>query len=374
MQNAILKLFPRAKVKYTLIVRSKVDFPEGFQTALTHEIMNMRVLKLTDEEKIFFTARCKYIDESYFDFLSGYRYNPGEIGIIQNGGDLQLNITGYWYRTVLWEVPILALISELYFRMTKQKINSRVEREQNNLHKAGLFNMSEVKVSDFGTRRRYSYNNHKEVIEDLSLNMRNTFTGTSNVHFAHLFNLTPIGTHAHEWFMFHAAKYGFKTANLLSLEHWSDVYQGDLGIALSDTFTTDSFFRSFGKKYAKLFDGVRHDSGDATIFANNTIKHYESLGIDPTSKTIIFSDNLTPELAVTLQRYYMGLINIGFGIGTNLTNDVGVKPLNMVIKMTAAKPEENEEWVPTIKLSDTEGKHTGDEKMIDICKYQLNIK
>lgn len=374
MQNAVLKLFPRAKVKYTLIVRSRVDFPEEFANELRKQIWHMKDLKLSSEELRFFSEKCKYIDFSYFDFLAGYYYNPSEIGIIQNGGDLQLNITGYWYRTVLWEVPLLALISELYFKMTGGKIKSLVDREQNNLRKAAIFNGHSVKISEFGTRRRYSYQNQKEVIQHLSRSMGSNLNGTSNVHFAKMFNLTPIGTHAHEWFMFHAAKYGFKQANLLALEHWSDVYCGDLGIALSDTFTTESFFHSFNKKFSKLFDGVRHDSADPYVFAEKTIAHYERMGIDPESKTIIFSDNLNSEIAVEINKYCLKRIKCAFGIGTNLSNDVGVKPLNMVIKMTSAKPDEDDEWVPTIKLSDSPGKHTGDEKMIEFCKYQLNIK
>jgi len=234
--------------------------------------------------------------------------------------------------------------------------------------------MHNVKFSDFGTRRRFSYENQAEVVSDLIFQCRNTFNGTSNVHLAYLNNVCPIGTHAHEWFMFHAAKYGFKQANFLSLEHWSNVYQGDLGIALTDTFTTDAFFKSFGKKFSKLFDGVRQDSADPFVFAKKAIKHYESMGIDPESKTIIFSDNLTPEMAVSLNSFCTQEIKCAMGIGTNLSNDVGVKPLNMVIKMVAVKPEEEDEWISTIKLSDSAEKHTGDEKMIEFCKYQLNIK
>lgn len=374
MMNAVLKLFPRAKVKYALIVRSKVNFPEGFAEELRLQISHMSSLKLLTAEKHFFETKCKYIDPAYFDFLAGYRYNPSEVGVIQNGSELQVTVEGYWYRTILWEVPLLALISELYFKMTGEKINSRVEREQNNLKKAALFNNHGVKISEFGTRRRYSYENQKEVVEDLAFSMRDNFNGTSNVHFAHMFNLTPIGTHAHEWFMFHAAKYGFKQANFLALENWSNVYQGDLGIALTDTFTTESFFKSFGKKFSKLFDGVRHDSGNPFHFAEKVIKHYQSMGIDPNDKTIIFSDNLNPDLAIELTKSCNKEIKCAMGIGTNLSNDVGVNPLNMVIKLIAAKPDPDDEWVPCIKLSDSEGKHTGDEKMIEFCKYQLNIK
>ena len=352
MQCAIIQLFPRAKVRYTLIIRSQVDFPEGFAENLREQIDCMGNLKLGLEEKEFFSNRCKYMNPMYFDFLEGYRYHPSEIGIIQNGGELRLNIEGYWYRTVLWEVPVLALISELFFIMTGEKIISKVDREQRVQEKAKAFNGHGVKISDFGTRRRYSYENQSDVIQELARIMGSNFNGTSNVHFAHKFNLTPIGTHAHEWFMFHAAKYGFKMANKLALENWSDIYQGDLGIALSDTFTTDSFYRSFDKKFSKLFDGVRHDSSDPKVFTDKTVAHYKKMGINPLSKTIIFSDNLNTESAIEISKYCLQTINSACGIGTHLSNDVGVKPLNMVIKMTAAKPEPEDEWIPTIKLSD----------------------
>jgi nicotinate phosphoribosyltransferase len=199
------------------------------------------------------------------------------------------------------------------------------------------------------------------------------FVGTSNVHLANQFNITPIGTAAHEWFMFHGAKYGFQMANELGLKHWSDVYNGDLGTALCDTYTTNAFLKSFNKRYAKLYDGVRQDSGDVYEFAEKIITHYKKLGIDPLSKTIIFSDSLDVYKAKEINDWCKGKIKCSFGIGTNLSNDVGVTPLNMVIKMTAAKINEDSPWIPTIKLSDTPGKHTGDKKMIDVCKYLLNI-
>lgn len=172
--------------------------------------------------------------------------------------------------------------------------------------------------------------------------------------------------------MFHAAKYGFKMANLLGLEHWSDVYRGDLGIALSDTYTTDVFFTQFDKKLTKLFDGVRHDSGDPLVFADKTIAHYQQHGIDPRSKTIIFSDGLNAEKVTRIADYCKGRIGISFGIGTNFTNDVGLPAMNIVIKMTEAWPEEAH-WTPVIKLSDEPGKHTGDESMIVLAKQILDI-
>lgn len=266
----------------------------------------------------------------------------------------------------------MALISELYFQMTGQDPLPDDEIRSIARGKMEIYEKLGIKVADFGTRRRYSYDNHDLVIDTLSDFYKSSFTGTSNVYLAMKYNLTPIGTHAHEWFMFHSAKYGFKMATKFSLEHWIDIYRGDLGIALSDTFTTDLFFKCFDTKFAKLFDGVRHDSGDPIMFAEKTIAHYKKLGIDPHSKTIIFSDSLTPDKVEEIASYCAGKIKISFGIGTNFTNDVGVTPLNIVIKMSEAKPE-GQSWIKTVKLSDTPGKYTGDPEMIDLCKKVLNI-
>ncbi|RYZ16973.1 MAG: nicotinate phosphoribosyltransferase, partial [Chitinophagaceae bacterium] len=199
-----------------------------------------------------------------------------------------------------------------------------------------------------------------------------TFVGSSNVHLAMKHGVKPIGTHAHEWFMYHAAQYGFRMANTMALEHWVDVYRGELGIALSDTFTTEEFYEVFDRKFARLFDGVRHDSGNPLHFADRTITHYQSLGIDPLSKTIIFSDALNPEKVRRIAEHCRGRIGLSFGIGTNFTNDVGLTPVNIVLKMTAARPA-GAAWTPVVKLSDEPGKHSGDERQIALAKEILGI-
>ncbi len=372
MQNAVVKMFPRAKVRYNFINRGETEFPDGFAQELRKQVQAMNKLQLSIEEKFFLKEKCYYLDPTYLDFLSGYRYDPGEVGIVQNKGDLQVSVEGFWYRTVLWEVPLMSMISELYFKMTNQKGEEEGQIIDKARKKAVFFNNLDVKVADFGTRRRFSYQNQDRVVKAFVNYGHRCFTGTSNVHFAQKYNLTPIGTHAHEWFMFHAAKYGFKMANKLALENWVHVYRGDLGIALSDTFTSDIFYKSFDTKFAKLFDGVRQDSGDPIEFAEKTIKHYEDLRIDAKSKTIIFSDGLNPDAVKNIADAMRGKIKISFGIGTNLTNDVGVKPLNIVIKLTGAHPEGNE-WESTVKLSDTRGKYTGDNEQIELSKIVLGI-
>ncbi len=372
MQSAVVKIFPRAKVRYQFINRGKTPFPDGFAEKLRQEIALMANLQLSSDEKFFFEERCYYLEPTYLDFLKGYRYDPSEVGVIQKGGDLQISIEGYWYRTILWEVPLMAIISELYFQMTKEKTFDTPKITDLAQKKIGKYKMLGVKVADFGTRRRYSFENHDRIVQTLKSYGGNALIGTSNVLLAKKHDLTPIGTHAHEWFMFHAAKYGFKMANKLALENWIHSYRGDLGIALSDTFTSNVFFRSFDTKFAKLFDGVRHDSGDPIEFAEKTIAHYKKLRIDPLSKVIVFSDGLNPETVEKIAKHCRGKISMSFGIGTNFTNDVGVKPLNIVIKIVEAKAE-GQDWISTVKLSDIEGKHTGDKKYIDLSKQILNI-
>jgi nicotinate phosphoribosyltransferase len=364
-------------VKYKFFNRGKTKFPEGFAARLRQELKKMEELQLTPEMAVFLSLMCgEFLTPTYIDFLKSYRFDSSEVGVVQNDGDLDIEIEGYWYRTVLWEVPLMALISELYFEMTGQEIDPRDVREKNNLAKAEQFYVNNMKVADFGTRRRHSFDNQMEVVKDLKsffVNGNPFLVGTSNVHIAMKLGIKPIGTHAHEWFMFHAVEYGYTKANERGLDNWSYVYQGDLGIALTDTFTTDVFFRDFNKKFAKLFDGVRHDSGDPFKFADKAHAHYKSLGIDPTTKTIVFSDSLDTELAVKLHKYCKEIgIRCSFGIGTHLTNDVGVKALNMVIKLTEVKI--GDLWIDTVKLSDDEGKHTGAEQEIKLCKDTLRIR
>ena len=372
MQNAIINLFPRSKVIYKFINRGKTKFPPGFGEELKKLIFQMSNITFFDDEKKFLAKICYYLPPTYFDFLAGYKYDPNEIYISQKGTDLDITIEGYWYRTVLWEVPLMAIISELYFEMTKPKIYEKSKIVKITQKKAEFFNNMGITFADFGTRRRFSHANHNLIIETLKKYSPKSFVGSSNVYFAFKHNTSPIGTHAHEWFMFHAAKYGFKMANKLALENWVKIYRGDLGIALSDTFTTEAFFKSFDTKLAKLFDGVRQDSGDPIEFARKTIEHYKKLRIDPLSKVIVFSDGLDPNKVEEIYDYCKDKIKMSFGIGTNFTNDVGTKPLNIVIKITEAKPE-GWEWIPTIKLSDSKGKYTGEIEMINIAKKDLMI-
>lgn len=222
--------------------------------------------------------------------------------------------------------------------------------------------------------RRFSFDVQDQVVAALQANSGEYFKGTSNVYLAMKYNTTPIGTMPHEWFMYHGAVFGYRSANIKGLEAWVDVYDGSLGIALTDTYTTDAFFDSFSQKQAKLFDGVRHDSGDPLVFADKAIKFYEQSRIDPTSKTLVFSDSLNLESVKQIKDHVAARIHDTYGIGTFFSNDVGAKPLNIVIKLTDVKPHKNNKvYLKAVKLSDVEGKHTGDDKEISLSLKTLGL-
>lgn len=373
MQYAAVKLYPDTKAKYAFINRGKHQFPNGFAEALTNRIKEMSQLTLTHAEKKYLKTTCPYLNSAYLDFLKGYRYDPSEVKVTQRGTDLEVKIEGYWYRTILWEVPILSLISELYYQLTDQTRDSDEKLVETVLKKTKSYLDLGVKVAEFGTRRRHSYEVHKKVAIALKEYGGESYVGSSNVHLAMITGVKPIGTHAHEWFMYHGARFGFKIANGIGLDRWVNAYHGDLGIALTDTYTTEVFFTQFNKKLAKLFDGVRHDSGDPVEFAYKTIAHYKKMGIDPMHKTIIFSDGLNLEKVRNIAEATQGKIGISFGIGTNLTNDVGLKPMNIVLKLTSVA-EPDLPWTNVVKLSDEKAKHTGDPKMIQLAKDILEIE
>jgi nicotinate phosphoribosyltransferase len=324
----------------------------------------MKTLTLTQEGEEFIRRKCYYFEPVFVDLLKGYRFDPAEVEISQNGGDLEVEIRGPWYRTVLWEVPVMAIISELYFRLTTQHTDSYKPRI---VAKAKEFVNIGAEVSEFGTRRRYSFEVQDTMVGILKEHMGKLLNGTSNVYLAMKYGLTPMGTHPHEWFMYHGAHFGYRMANSIALDNWVDVYQGNLGIALTDTYTSDNFFKSFNTKHSKLFDGVRWDSGDPLEFTDKVLNHYQRYRIDPRSKTVVYSDALDLEKVKEIKHYVNGRLHDVYGIGTYLSNDVGVQPLNMVIKLFAAKPAGWSTFVPTVKLSDVEGKHTGEPSEIAFC-------
>jgi len=367
---AIQKLYPWSYVRYEFINRGGTKFPEGFAEKLKMEVDHMAKLKMTKAEKKYIEKRCYFFDPAFIDFLEGYQYDPEEVHITQEGGDLKIHIEGYWYRTVLWEVPLMAIISELYFIMTgavPKDIDKKAKEKALGL--AAL----EADYSDFGTRRRFSFDVQDKVVGTLKENSGDYFKGTSNVFLAMKYDTTPIGTMPHEWFMFHGAIFGYRAANMKALEAWVDVFQGSLGITLTDTYTTDSFFNSFSLKQAKLFDGVRHDSGDPLEFTDKAIRFYEASRIDPVSKTLVFSDSLNLDAVKKIKEHVAGRAHDTYGIGTYFSNDVGAKPLNIVIKLSEIKASKKLPFLHAVKLSDVSGKHTGNEKEIALSKLTLGI-
>jgi nicotinate phosphoribosyltransferase len=370
MMQAVIRKFPDTKVKYQFFNRDNRKFPPGFGDRL-RELVNQFGLLGLSSEGYDFLQKMRFMSSGFLQTLKNYRYDPQEVIIEQNDHNLEVRIEGYWFRTILWEVPLMALISQLYFEMTGEEGRPEEEVMSIMVDKAQYLRELKVYFADFGTRRRKSLQNHHFLIMKMKENAGEYLVGTSNVYMAMMYGLKAIGTHAHEYFSFHGAKYGYKMANRIALQHWVDVYQGCLGIALSDTFTSEVFLKSFDTLYAKLFDGVRHDSGDPLEFGDQIIKHYQKLGIDPQTKSIVFSDGLNMEEVARIHYHFQGRIKYSFGIGTNFTNDVGVKPLNIVIKMVEAEIEGD--WYPTIKLSDNVDKHTGDKNEIQLAKQTLRI-
>lgn len=376
MQQAVMKLYPRRKVKYEFFNRGKTKFPEGFADRLRSEVQKMAYLpSITKSEKKWIYDKCiSYFAPHYIDFLSNYKYNPEEVAIHQNSeGNLSIIIRGFWYSAIMWEVPIMALISELYFEMTKD-VNvpcEPMDRYLKTLEKVNIFNSIGVKISEFGTRRRYSFKNQEMVVKTLKENFTpGLFMGTSNILLAINNDIDVIGTMAHEWIQYHATVWGYILANEMAVKAWLEIYNKNLNIALPDTFTTDVFLKKMDIESIRSLRGLRQDSGNTVAFTDKVIAWYKEKGIDPMEKTIIYSDNLNPQKVLDIENYSKGKINTAYGIGTNFSNDVGVKPLNMVIKMVEAEIAENS-WRKTCKLSDEPGKHTGDQDEIDNCKKWL---
>ena len=328
----------------------------------------MQNVVLIPEEKEKVRAKFSFLTEDYIEFLSNYRFNPQEVTVEDVDGELQIEINGPWRTTILWEVPILAIVNELYFQETSDFKSIEGEGIRRLKDKMNLIRQyPTLAISEFGTRRRYSWEHQKYVTTDLIRNCPQV-QGTSNVKLSMDLDIRCDGTMAHEYISAHIALVdSMKTAQKRALHVWLQEYGTDLGIALTDTFTTPAFFRDFDVVLARAFRGVRHDSGDPIKFGRDVIAHYQKLGIDPRTKTIIFSDGLDVPEAIRIYKEFVGKIGVAFGIGTNLTNDLGVTPLNIVIKLIMCNGKH------VVKLSDDEGKGMGDFETREIAKREFQV-
>lgn len=372
---AYSKLYPRAYGQFRFIDRGKATYPQGFAEELKKEIQEMSKLALTKDEASFLYRELPYLPPTYIDFVRGFRFDPEEVKVEQDAeGHLSIIAEGLLYRVTLWETPILALVSELYYKMLGAQPDMEYT-ERTIISKARKLAEHGITFSMFGMRRRFSAAIEDRVTELLKEHAAGYLFGTSNVYYAYKHGLRVSGTHPHEWIQFHGAMFGYKMANYMAMEDWINVYDGDLGTVLTDTYTTDVFMRNFSKKHAMLFTSLRHDSGDPLQFTEKVIARYRELRVDPTIKYIIFSDGLDPERAIEIANYCKGRIGASFGIGTNFSNDVGngVRPMNIVMKLWKCKMTEKERWNPCVKLSDVDGKHTGEPKEIELAQRTLGL-
>lgn len=354
MQQVVLHHFPSASVEYSFKCRNDGIDLAKFQERINAEIDHLCTLTFSDDELEYLSSLC-FIKSSYAAFLKGFKLNRDHVKVTpQENGELDIRIKGPWFHTILFEVPILSICNQVYFesQATPERLKEGALRLQ---QKSDLLNAYEgaesFKFSDFGTRRRFSATWQREVVKTLAKKHPEQFTGTSNVLLAKELGLTPIGTMAHEYLQaFQALGSSLRDFQKNAFDVWTKEYRGDLGIALSDIVGVDAFLRDFDLYFCKLFDGVRHDSGDPFEWGEKIIDHYKKNRVDPKTKTLVFSDGLDMALATRLHEQFATRSQPVFGIGTNLTNDLGLKALNVVIKMVRCNDQ------PVAKISDSPGK------------------
>ncbi len=359
MMQTALHQFSTTSVEYSFKCRNNAEWTDEILQKIIKEVDHFCTLTFSEGE-LNYLRSIPFMKGNFIDFLGLYKPNKNHIKIwLDDNRDLQITVKGPWYLTLPFEVPVLSIINQIYFETTTgiiytpeeeecTIISSGIENLENKFKKALL---SGIQFSDFGTRRRFSFLWQGTVLQKLK--ELPGFTGTSNVYYAMKFNLKPIGTMAHEFIM---AGAGQNDVPLIKsqqkmLQAWVDEYRGDLGIAISDTYGIDAFLNDFDPYFAKLYDGVRHDSGEPVKWAEKIISHYEKMGIDPKTKTLVFSDDLTIDKASDLYNRLTPKINVAFGIGTNLTNNFdGITPLQIVMKIISCNDR------PVAKLSDSPGK------------------
>jgi len=353
MMQVVLHHFPGAQVEYRFKCRNP-----GVQLAplvedIRSEISHLCTLRFREPE-LQYLRGLRFIKSDFVDFLGLFQMNEKYVTVqpsAAGNGEIEIIVRGPWLHTILFEVPLLAIVNEIYFRKTQPQ-SDYVEGRRRLQAKIALIHedesLSDMRVADYGTRRRFSRSWQEEVIIGLRDDLGANFAGTSNVMLAMRHGLIPLGTMAHEYLhAYQSLGPRLRDSQTFGFEVWAREYRGDLGIALSDTYGMDAFFRDFDLYFCKLFDGARHDSGDPFEWGERLIGHYEALRIDPRTKTLIFSDSLNVPLAIKLYRRFSSRTRLAFGIGTNLTNDLGFTPLQIVIKMVRCNGQ------PVAKLSDS---------------------
>ncbi len=372
--NAYFQLYPLAEGTFTFNDRSAEVYDEDFLGSLRDAFRDLASLRLTHEEFMYVNSRIRYIGRNYWEWLSGFRFEADKIDCrLDAEGHLKIEVTDLLYKVTLYEVPILATVAELRNRRFKLDIPTALERLD---AKIAIANADELVFSEFGTRRRFSSALHEAVVRKLKADCPKFCAGTSNVMYAMKYDLIPVGTFPHEWMMFHSGVFGYKRANYLGLEDWITVYDGALGTALIDTFTTASFLRTLTLKQAKLLDGFRQDSGDEKEIGDAIIARLEEFGIDPRTKLLVFSNALDFPKYREIAAYFKGRIKVSAGIGTNLTCDPGIpgyKAANIVMKLSRCRMSAKDPWEKVIKISDDAGKHQGDSVEFQIATHELHL-
>ena len=379
---AVIDNYPRTQVRYRFIDRNNTVYPAGFADELRAQIKMLENLVITEEEVCFMRRKCYYIPDWFYTYLKGYRYDSRWVHVEQDAdGQLSIDFEGNWSDTILLEVKVLAIISELYYIMTGQDAALDYDAYYSHTYAKGERLLEAgCSYSDMGTRRRASFQAQDTAIRamkdaDMAGEHPGRFAGTSNVYFAMKYDLMPVGTMAHEIIAAIAGMYGPQMANHLAMEIWANTYRGALGTFLYDTYGWRIFSLNFSEDYANLFKGLRVDSGDNHEQLDLICEKYRSLNIDPRTKQVIFSNGLNTDEAIELQRYAEDKCLPIFGIGTHFTNDFpGVRPMNIVIKLLAVKITES--WpfyCDTCKLSEDHGKYSGDIETVDRFRAALHL-
>lgn len=370
--------YPNAWGTFTFHDRNNTRYTPEFVALLNDELASLATLSLQPDELAWAVKTIHYIPQCFWEWLCYFRFEPEKIRVwLDEESHLHIEVSDALYKVTFYEIPILAIVSELYHRSIGDGHQTYEELARvmtpRLAEKTTIASEHNLYFADFGMRRRFNSLAERVVIDYMKAHCP-TFTGTSTVSMAMEYDLKPIGTMAHECFMFQAAVHTPKEANYEVMERWVEVYDGNLGTVLTDTYTVDAFLRNFSMKLAKLYDGVRHDSGDPKEFGDRIIEKYRSYGIDPMSKTIVFSDGLDFPTAASIKEYFAGRIKVTFGIGTNLTCDIpGVRPMNIVMKLKECRINPRQPIYGCVKLSDVPGKAIGTRADIENYKYQLGI-